>query len=203
MCKQSCFRTDVSDFHHRDFALFDASLTTATNGTYVPSVSEDYPLILSLGPLFFESYQTWPDVQFIHGFNLAKNGTASLNSLIDSVSYACKALNQSNFLYWEMGNEPDLYKTSAQGIRRPASWNETTYVAEWNANVQSVKAALEKNCGAEWASAAKFKWIAPSFAGTKNSLDAVKSWKAGLDRTGSIAQFSSHKYDGHLIFGIS
>jgi len=92
-----------------------------------------------------------------------------------------------------MGNEPDLFKTSAQGIMRPSTWSEVDYVKEWNSKVASVKEALSKSCGDDWVSAQKFKWIAPSFAGTSNSLDAVKSWKAGMDKSGDIAQFSSHK----------
>jgi len=177
----------------RDYATFDSSLKTAINGTYT-SVSKDYPRILSIGPSFFESYQTWPDVQFIHGFNLAKNDSAAFVSIRDSISYACDALSKNNLLGWEMGNEPDLYKTSAQGIVRPASWSEADYVKEWTARVAVVKDELKQKCGEEWVSNQKFKWIAPSFAGTKNSLDAVKAWNAGLDASNrNIAQFSSHK----------
>lgn len=185
--------TSGADTMLRDYALFNASLETATYGIYT-NVSKDYPRILSIGPSYFESYQTWPGVKFIHGFNLAKNDSIAATSLTDSVPYACKALSEGNFLYWEMGNEPDLYKTSAQGVMRPKSWDESAYVGEWKAKVSSVKDALDKSCGADWASSCKFQWIAPSFAGTKNSLDAVKSWNAGLDQSGVIAKFSSHKY---------
>ena len=180
----------------RDFALFDADLKVATNGTYVPQISEDYPLILSFGPSFFESYQTWPNAKFVHGLNLAKNGSSDLNSLIDSIPYACKALSDNNFLFWEMGNEPDLYKTSAQGIRRPASWNETDYVKEWNQKISDVNNALKKSCGHDWVLGNQFKWLAPSFAGTNNSLKAVKTWGTPQDPHHYIGRFSSHNYIG-------
>lgn len=178
---------------NRDYATFDPNLKSATNGTYT-SVSTDYPRILSIGPSFFESYQTWPDVQFIHGFNLAKNDSAAFTNIRTSISYACDALAKNKLLAWEMGNEPDLYKTSAQGIVRPASWSEVDYVKEWAARIAVVKDELKQKCGDEWVNSQKFKWITPSFAGTKNSLDALKAWNAGLDtNSGNIAQFSSHK----------
>lgn len=118
----------------------------------------------------------------------------SAKILIDSVAPACKALSNGNFLYWEMGNEPDLYKTSAQGGVRPATWSEADYVKEWNDKLESVKGALRSKCGDAWTSKENFKWFAPSFAGTENSLSPIKSWNAGLDKSGVVAKFSSHKY---------
>jgi hypothetical protein len=180
-------------FDDRDYATFDPNLKSATHGTYTP-VSNDYPRILSIGPSFFESYQTWPDVGFIHGFNLARNDSAASSNIGDFVAYACDAFSKNNLLAWEMGNEPDLYKTSAQGIVRPGSWNEASYVKEWTARIAVVKTELKQKCGEEWVSSQKFKWLAPSFAGTKNSLNAVNAWNAGLSTSkGSIVQFSSHK----------
>lgn len=171
--------------------MFDEKSKTAARVTY--TASDDDPPISSIGPSFFESYQTWPDVKFIHGFNLAKNGTKAAASLTKSVPYACKALSKDSLLYWEMGNEPDLYKTSAQGAVRPQNWNEADYVTEWSEKTEIVKKALSKGCGKEWVTENIFKWIAPSFAGTRNSLDVVKSWKHGLDKSNVIAKISSHR----------
>ncbi|KAH7132105.1 hypothetical protein B0J11DRAFT_548109 [Dendryphion nanum] len=180
----------------QDYAIFDSNLRTATNATFIDSVSRDYPGILSIGPTFFESYQTWPNVKFIHGFNLAKDDTAATNSIIRSIPYACRAIGKNNLLSWEMGNEPDLYKTSAQGAVRPSTWSEDDYVKEWASKVQTVKDALQKGCGADWVSPTRFKWIAPSFAGPSNSLDALKAWQAGLGASNGISQFSAHNYIG-------
>lgn len=69
---------------------------------------------------------------------------------------------------------------------------------EWNENVERIKDALAKDCGEEWVSAKQFQWIAPSFARTNVSLDTVKAWKFGLDKSDYIAKFSSHKYDDPL-----
>lgn len=186
----------------RDYAIFDSSLKVATKGEY-SSVSNDYPTTLSIGPSFFESYQTWPGAKFSHGFNLAKNSTTATQALVDSIPIACKALSQDNFLYWEMGNEPDLFKTSAQGIVRPKSWTEADYVKEWNDRISTVKSVLKSKCGDEWISDAKFKWLAPSFAGTGNSLNAVKAWNAGLGKSGVIGKFSSHKYCTHVSLSVA
>lgn len=177
----------------RDYALYNASLKVATNGTYIPSISKDYPLILYIGPSYYESFNTWPDTKFIYGFNLAKNTTEASESISNSVPQACKALSNGNLLYWEMGNEPDLFKTSAQGITRPKSWDEADYVNEWMNKTNMVKDLLAKNCDQSFVSSSSFRWIAPSFAGTNNSLNATKTWQAGLGKEKDIALFSSHK----------
>lgn len=173
----------------RDYALYDPSLTTATNGSKTPA-SQDYPTILSIGKSFFESYQTWPNVKYSHGFNLGKNGTAGHDTLVATVPLACQALSGGKLAYWELGNEPDLFKTSAQGIVRPSSWNESDYVTEWLEGTRLIKSLVAENCPDE-----PYSYMAPSFAGTHNSLDPVRTWHAGLDTDQDIALISSHKYD--------
>ncbi|OCK80416.1 glycoside hydrolase family 79 protein [Lepidopterella palustris CBS 459.81] len=179
----------------QDYALYDASLDVATNGIYIPSISTDYPVILSIGPSFFESYSTWPDTKFIHGFNLAKNTTAARESLLTTVPLACKALSDGKLLYWELGNEPDLYKTSAQGHTRPPSWDESDFVTEWKNGTAAIKDTMANACP-DMVSASMFQWIAPSFAGTSNSLNPITTWKDGLDTASDIVLFSSHNYIG-------
>ncbi|TKA76148.1 hypothetical protein B0A49_03722 [Cryomyces minteri] len=159
----------------QDYALYDSSLKTATFGIVNANRSVDYPTSLSVGPSYFESYTTWPNTKFIHGFNLGKN-----------------ALESGRLLYWELGNEPDLFKTSAQGIVRPASWNEQDYVSEWLNGTRSIKAVLARACPDLGAP----KWIAPSFAGTNNSLQPIQTWQGGLDADKDIALISSHNYIG-------
>ena len=82
----------------------------------------DYPTNITIGPSFFDSYNTWPSIQFTHGFDLARNGSAALTALLESVEPACKALEGNKLFAWELGNEPDLFKTSSQGVVRPADW---------------------------------------------------------------------------------
>ncbi|GCB18100.1 beta-glucuronidase [Aspergillus awamori] len=176
----------------QDFALYDPKLRAATNATYITSISTDYPLILSFGPAFFESYFTWPGTKFIHGFNLGKNSSSDIELMLESVPLACKALEGGKLAYWELGNEPDLYKTSAQGIRRPASWTEQDYVDEWLNKTARIEKRLVEACP----ELAESKYIAPSFAGVTNSLNPVVTWEKGLDKSRNIALNSEHNYIG-------
>ncbi|KAL2012885.1 hypothetical protein VTN00DRAFT_410 [Thermoascus crustaceus] len=179
----------------QDYALFDPTLKTATNGTVIPSRSPDYPYILYIGPSYFESYLTWPSTKFIHGFNLGKNGSEGLDSVLGTVPHVCKALEGGKLAYWELGNEPDLFKTSSQGIVRPSDWTENDYVNEWLSRTRAIRRAMAKSCP-ELAGDAKYKYIAPSFAGIKNSLDPIKTWQAGLDTDDNIVLNSEHNYIG-------
>ncbi|KAJ5766551.1 uncharacterized protein N7511_004167 [Penicillium nucicola] len=179
----------------QDLALYDPDLKTGIQGTYVPAVSEDYPSIVSYGPSYFESYSTWPGVKFSHGFNMGKNGTVGMDNLIATVPLACKALKDGKLAYWEIGNEPDLFKTTTPNSVRPTSWSESDYVTEWLAKAQVVKRQLKKSCP-EMADEAKYKYLAPSFAGLTNSLDPLKTWKSGLDTVHNIGLNSMHNYIG-------
>ncbi|KAF3406866.1 Beta-glucuronidase [Talaromyces pinophilus] len=179
----------------QDYALYNASLEYAVNGTVVPSKSVDYPYIIYIGPSFFESYSTWPNTRFIHGFNLAKNDSKSLQSLLDTVPLACRALQDGKLAYWELGNEPDLYKTSSQGVVRPANWTEQDYVDEWLTKSRDIRHALAEACP-ELATESNYKYIAPSFAGISNSLKPIATWKDGLNSDHNIALNSEHNYVG-------
>ncbi|KAF2090616.1 glycoside hydrolase family 79 protein [Saccharata proteae CBS 121410] len=175
----------------QDYAIYDPNLSTATLGIIDPSKSTDYPTNLTIGPSFFSSYASFPSTKHIHGFNLGKNSTAARSSLLASVPVACAALSHGNLLYWEYGNEPDLYKTSSQGAVRPSDWDEQDYVDEWLDGTATIKSQLAESCPELTES-----WIAPSFAGTGNSLDPVVTWEKGLDEEGDIALISSHNYIG-------
>lgn len=176
----------------QDYAIFDRSLDVASVGIFNTNISSDYPTTLTIGPKYFESYQTWPDTKFVHGFNLGRNSTAARRALLDSVPYACKALKGGKLLYWELGNEPDLYKTSAQGPVRPPSWDEQDYVDEWLHWTRAIRASMRKSCPT-LAAGKRYKYYAPSFAGTTNSLDPIVTWEDGLDTDKDIAVITSHK----------
>lgn len=129
---------------------------------------------------------------FLHGFNLAKNGTVGYDTLIGTVPLACKALGNGKLAYWQLGNEPDLYKTSSQGPVRPSWWNETDYVQEWLNKTRIMKQLVQENCP-EVVAQGKFKFYAPSFGGAGNSLNLIRTWNAGLDADNDIAFIDSHK----------
>lgn len=176
----------------QDYAIFNSYLDVASVGIFNTNISSDYPTTLTIGPPYFESYQTWPDTKFIHGFNLGRNSTTARQALVESVPYACEALQNGKLLYWELGNEPDLYKISAQGPVRPPSWNERDYVDEWLHWTQEIREAMRKPCP-RLASRKNYKYYAPSFAGASNSLDPIETWEDGLDRDKDIAVITSHK----------
>jgi len=109
------------------------------------------------------------------------------------VPLACQALNGTKLAYWQLGNEPDVYKTSAQGPVRPSGWNETDYVEEWLQRKRVMKQIVQQHCP-EVIEQKKFRFYAPSFAGTGNGLNLVTTWKAGLDADDDISFIDSHKW---------
>lgn len=130
--------------------------------------------------------------KFVHGFNMGANSSAARAATSDSAAYACKAIG-SNLLYWEYGNEPDLFHASGY---RPIEYNEADYASEWlngtNAIEKAVKAACPKLVGT--------KFMAPSFAGVAANayftLDPVNAWRAGIDKANNIGLVSGHNYMG-------
>ncbi|KAN0092480.1 glycoside hydrolase family 79 protein [Hyaloscypha variabilis] len=181
----------------QDYALYNASLKTAINGTFNLQRSADYPTTIFIGPSYFESYSTWPNTRFSHGFNLGLGGNNSVGweTLLDTVPLACKALSNGKLLMWEYGNEPDLYSTSSQGPVRPPSWNESQYVSQWLNGTRAIKAQLTKYCP-DMVSNESYGYLAPSFAGTNNHLKPLLTWQDGLDQDQDIKLISSHNYIG-------
>jgi len=179
----------------QDYALYNASLEQATYGIYNPARSSDYPTTLFIGPSYFDSYNTFSDTKFIHGFNLGLGGndSAGWETLLETVPLACKALGNGKLLWWEYGNEPDLYSTSSQGPVRPPGWNESEYVAQWLNGTRAIKNQLSIACP-DLLSNSTYGYYAPSFAGVNNHLKPVLTWKDGLNVDGDIKLISSHKY---------
>lgn len=177
----------------QDYALYNSSLATAINGTYNLKRSADYPTTIFIGPSYFDSYSTWPDTKYIHGFNLGLGGNNSVGwqTLLDTVPLACQALGKDKLLWWEYGNEPDLYSTSSQGPVRPPSWKESTYVAQWLNGTRAIKSQLAQACPELLGDA--YGYYAPSFAGTRNHLKPLLTWQDGLDADQDIKIISSHK----------
>ncbi|KAB5549766.1 glycoside hydrolase family 79 protein [Coniochaeta sp. 2T2.1] len=179
----------------QDYALYNASLPYALNGTVDPKRSPDYPTTIHIGPSYFESYNTWPNVKYTHGFNLGLGGnnSAGWQTLIDTVPLVCKALGHDKLHYWEYGNEPDLFSTSAQGPVRPPTWNESTYVEQWLNGTRKIKELLQKHCP-DLDSESEYGFLGLSFAGTGNKLKAPLTWQNGINQDKDIKLFSTHNY---------
>ncbi|KAI1342906.1 glycoside hydrolase family 79 protein [Xylariaceae sp. FL0016] len=178
----------------QDYAIYNADLPIALNGTFNLSRSADYPTTIEIGPSFFESYTTWPNVKYSHGFNMGgNNDSRQWQTLLDTVPLACKALGKDRAYGWEYGNEPDLFATSSQGPVRPSSYNESDFVAEWLNGTRTIKALIEENCP-DMAGNDTYGYLAPSFAGTNNHLKAPLALADGMDADQDIRFFSSHNY---------
>lgn len=180
----------------QDYALYNASLKEAVNGTYNLARSLDYPTTVYIGPSFFESYQTWPGTKFSHGFNLGlgANNSAGWETLLETAPLACKALGDGQLMWWEYGNEPDLYSTSSQGPVRPPTWNESTYVDQWLNGTRHIKSQMANACP-NMVSNATYGYISPSFGGVNNHLKPLKAFQDGLDDDEDIKLISIHKYE--------
>lgn len=177
----------------QDYALYNASLKEAVNGTYNDTRSSDYPTTVYIGPSYFESYHTWPNTKFSHGFNLALILTdAGWDTLVETVPLACDALSDGRLMWWEYGNEPDLYSTSSQGPTRPSTWNESIYVEEWLNGTEEIKSLISQYCP-NMASNEAYGYLSPSFAGVDNTLDPVTTFADDLDADEDIKLISIHK----------
>lgn len=184
----------------QDYALYDASLPYALEGVFDPARSEDYPTTITIGPSYFESYNTWKDVKFSHGFNLGlgANRSSGWQTLLDTVPLACKALGGGKLYVWGYGNEPDLYSISAQGPVRPPDWNEETYVSQWLNGTRTIESLIEEHCP-ELATDDAYGYLSPSFAGSTNTLNAPATWAAGLNEDQNIKLFSLHKCGSRFV----
>ncbi|OTB04492.1 glycoside hydrolase family 79 protein [Hypoxylon sp. CI-4A] len=174
----------------QDFAIYNSELTVALNGTYNDSLSIDYPTKLEIGSAYFESYDTWPNVKFSHGFNLGGNhDDRQWETLLQTAALACKALGKDKLYLWEYGNEPDLFTPAV----RPSDYNESDYVAEWLNGTRAIRSVFEENCP-DLLDNDTYGYLAPSFAGTNNHLKAPLTWADGLDADQNIKLYSSHNY---------
>lgn len=179
----------------QDYALYNASLTEAVNGTFDYNKSVNYPTTVYIGSSYFESFNTWPDTKFTYGFNMGL-ATHPLGwaSLLETVPVACKALSNGNLLWWEYGNEPDLYKVSPERVLRPKDFNQTTYLQQWRNGTAAIKAALEDACP-DLASDDKYGYVGPSFAGARD-FNITDVFKQGMNDNGTIKIITHHKLVG-------
>ena len=158
----------------------------ATNGTH--------RALVTIGPSFFTSFETFPRTQYIVGINLALNGTNGTATRIAETSFTCKAVGD-RLLNFEIGNEPDLYK---MWNRRANSWDVSDYVDEWQTASQLVDGELAKTCP-ELRRKIGNMFFGPSFAGTDfgssaSTFGPFQAFENGLNTKNNIATLSGHKY---------
>jgi len=159
----------------------------------------DQPANLTFGPKFFDSYHTWPDASFVHGFNLKYNTSDDRAALLAQVPYACASL-RNQLIGWELGNEADLYAVVFPGVNatrfpaaRSSSWKESDYAGQWREWSEAIDMAVQEYCPD--VAAADDYWYAPSFADSPklSALDPVKAWQAGLGSDRDLKVFAGHQ----------
>lgn len=174
----------------QDNAYYVASQEQGTILTFA-TPDADQPANLTFGPAFFESYHTWPNTTFVHGFNLKANSTADREAVIEEAKVACRSL-QGQLLAWQLGNEPDGYSSGLGGpSARPAGWSESDYVNEWLNQTRAIRESVKSACPG----LASTEWYAPSFAASPgySQLDQVKAWQAGIDTDHDLKVFDTHQ----------
>lgn len=174
----------------RDRTTFIPEQKEAFIGTIIPAISTDYPGRITIGPAFFESFQTWPGFKFTYGLNYAN--LAVLNSTAASVPYICRAL-KSNLLAFEFGNEPDLFVLFR--VRNATTWTDTSYVKEWTTALPTIRNAALTACPTPFALyGPTFAGLARGSLGNLTVLDPTTSWQAGLNAAHSIHYLATHHY---------
>ncbi|MCJ1287531.1 hypothetical protein MMC26_006883 [Xylographa opegraphella] len=189
-----------------DEALYNVSLQT----TAVTRTSKNKPSTgplpngissIEIGNVFFESYSTWPDTKYTHAFSLglASISTVGWSSLLSTVPIACKALGNGKLLWWEYGNEPDLYSNSNPGgpqKLRWGPWGDSEYVSQWQNGTRHIKDVLTQACQ-DMATADAYGYIAPSFwVPDNNELTIAGTFSSGLNVDNDIKLISFHNYIG-------
>ncbi|MCJ1417931.1 hypothetical protein MMC32_004276 [Xylographa parallela] len=187
-----------------DEALYNVSLQTSAvnrNARSRPSAGSLPHGISSIeiGETFFESYGTWPDTKYTHAFSLGLAGicAAGWSSLIATVPIACKALGNGKLLWWEYGNEPDLYSNSNPGgpqqFRR-GPWGDPEYVFQWQNGTRQIRETLAQACP-DMATADAYGYIAPSFwLPDNNELTIGGTFSSGLNADNDVKLISFHNY---------
>lgn len=122
----------------RDRAIYDPYQANAT-ALRCPTAPT---AITCIGKSFFDSYNSFPNTKYSHGFNLAWNNYSGYLTLEQTVPLACKAIGLANFEAWELGNEPDLYI----GKWRPENWTVGEYLADWENGTAHIHSYLQQAC---------------------------------------------------------
>jgi hypothetical protein len=163
-------------------------LYNATTKSAVIPKSAENPHI-EIGSSFFDSYRTWPNTKFSHGFNLGLATTSSgWDSLIATVPLACNAL-RGKLVAWEYGNEPDLYINN--GLRLNG-WGVAQYVSEWQNGTRQIQNSLAQSCPV-MADASVYGYVGLSLWGNVSTLNPTAIWN-DLKTDKDIKLVSFHKY---------
>jgi hypothetical protein len=131
----------------QDFALYEESFSGAEigrnpNPTVNSTIKGNTPFDADIyGPELFKSLGTFPSgTEYIFGLNLAYDNSDYISQITGAAKAVLSALND-NLYSFEIGNEPDLYDSTA-AFRIGQTWDGTTYVSEWEARASAIQSQV-------------------------------------------------------------
>lgn len=170
-----------------DRTTFVANQKEAVKYKTVPGTQ--IPENVTIGPSFFEAFDTFIDLQTQYTFmvNLA---SLNLDNALAEARHALDAIG-SNLEAIEIGNEPDLY--IQQGVR-PTNWTEAEYVRQWLSFAGPIKKQVLDNNRYEVDP--NFIWQALEFSEAEPAAGFTikKAFADGVDGNGSVKSVSVHSY---------
>jgi hypothetical protein len=131
----------------QDFALYQESFAGAQigrnpNPTLNSTIKGNTPFDADIyGPELFEALGTFPTgTEYIFGLNLAYDKSDYIDQITGAAKAALSALN-NNLYSFEIGNEPDLYDSTA-AFRIGQTWDGATYVSQWKDRASAIQSQV-------------------------------------------------------------
>jgi hypothetical protein len=131
----------------QDYALYKESYTGAqigrnSNPTVNSTIKGNVPFDNDVyGPELFKALGTFPaGTNFIFGLNLAYDNSDYMSQITGAAKAALSALND-NLYSFEIGNEPDLYSSTA-AFRIGQTWDGKTYASQWTDRASAIQSQV-------------------------------------------------------------
>jgi hypothetical protein len=122
------FYKGATDYTSRDKTTYDPNLKQGIYNYWPPGDSADQPVNSTIGPSFWESFNSVQGVSYIFGLNFYKNDSTWLTNQENEVNQTLLQVPLDRIHLFELGNENDY---SAAGSFRPSWYNQQDYANEW------------------------------------------------------------------------
>ncbi|KAL3485093.1 hypothetical protein BJX62DRAFT_243277 [Aspergillus germanicus] len=144
----------------------------------------------TVGPAWFESFQTFPGVKWMFGLSFERDELGKSESIKQALKVT-EVLDRDEIYGLELGNEIDGFP----GLRRDVDWSISDYVREWHEYSDAISEALAKH--APWLQQPLFQgcsFLAPEEVGNNLSYWNVESaLKLGMATGGKLKTIADHK----------
>lgn len=160
-----------------DFSIFDPNQQESIK--FPPGYRPGgIPKNMTLGPTWYEGFQSFPGVQWIFMTHLANNSDGMKANSVAATQQALKNIG-SNLEAIEIGNEINFYPN----VNRPGSYSVSNYLSDWFDYQQAIDAAV----GAQ-------KYQAPVFFGNNCPWCISNTFKLGQNKNGNVISSALHHY---------